>query len=290
MKNNPVKTFHYEERQEGDTVKKNAILLLVALIAIAVLNFYIGATSAGKSEQTGVLDEITTKVVLLLQKKGGGPASVQGQSDVKDSPYFKKVDVYNMKSGGSLLLLEKYKTHQQHTEYTCGPAAALTVVQHFLGKAPDSEMEMAKIMGTHPAGVKDPGTNTRGMSRYFEQKGWKVKNALKDGSPETYEKFLEFVDDNLKRGIPIIVENVDWGGHWRVIIGLDTLGDKNEMNDVLILADPYDTTDHAQDGYNIVSASRFYYMWFDSHLFREKEKERQWLTAVPPEYKGLKRK
>ena len=58
------------------------------------------------------------------------------------------------------------------------------------------------------------------------------------------------------------------------------------MNDVLILADPYDTTDHNQDGYNIVSASRFYYMWFDARLFREKEKERQWLTAVPPDYKG----
>ncbi|SFE04914.1 C39 family peptidase [Succiniclasticum ruminis] len=268
-------------------MKKSAVLLAAALIAVAVFNFYTGTKHTGNAEQSGVLDEITTKMVLLLQKDGGGPASVQGQSDVKDSPYFKKVDVYNMKSGGSLLLLEKYKTHQQHTYYTCGPAAALTVVQHFLGKTPDSEMEMAKIMGTHPAGVKDPGTNTRGMSRYFEQKGWKVKNALKDGSPETYEKFLVFVDDNLKRGIPIMVENVDWGGHWRVIIGLDTLGDKNEMNDVLILADPYDTTDHAQDGYNIISATRFYYMWFDASLFREKEKVRQWLTAVPPDYKGL---
>ena len=85
---------------------------------------------------------------------------------------------------------------------------------------------MAKIMGTHSAGMKDPGTNTRGMSRYFEQKGWKVKNALKDGSPETYEKFLDFVDSNLKQGIPLMVENVDWGGHWRVIIGHDTLGDR----------------------------------------------------------------
>ena len=149
-------------------------------------------------------------------------------------------------------------------------------------------MEMAKIMGTHPAGVKDPGTNTRGMSRYFEQKGWTVKNSLNDGSPDTYLKFLEFVDRNLKQGIPIIVENVDWGGHWRVIIGHDTLGDKNGMNDVLILADPYDTSDHSQDGYTVVSAERFYYMWFDAHLFREKEKERQWVTAVPPDYKGVK--
>ena len=264
---------------------KKAVLIAVAVFAVAMLNFYSDKKSAGKPAPPGPVDNLTAKVALLLEKEGG-PASVQGQSDVKDSPYFKKVDVFNMKSGGSLLLLEKYKTHQQQTGYTCGPAAALTVIQFFLGKTPDSEMEMAKIMESHPAGVKDPGTNTRGMSRYFEQKGWQVKNSLKDGSPGTYTNFLEFVDDNLKRGIPIMVENVDWGGHWRVIIGHDTMGDTNGMNDVLILADPYDTSDHNQDGYSIVSAERFYYMWFDAHLFREKEKARQWLTAVPPDYKG----
>ena len=268
---------------------KKAILIAAAVFAVAMLNFYSDKKSAGKAEPSGTIDNLTAKVALLLEKDGG-PAAVQGQSDVKDSPYFKTVDVYNMKSGGSLLLLEKYKTHQQHTGYTCGPAAALTVVQHFLGKAPDSEMEMAKIMDTHPAGVKDPGTNTRGMSRYFEQKGWKVKNALKDGSPETYEKFLDFVDKNLQQGIPIMVENVEWGGHWRVIIGHDTMGDASRVNDVLILVDPYDTSDHCQDGYVIVSAERFYYMWFDAQLFREKEKMRQWLTAVPPDYKGKQEK
>ena len=269
---------------------KKAILIFLAVAAAVALNKYSGGIAAKEAEKTGVMDALTTKMVLLLEKDGGGPASVQGRSDVKDSPYFKTADVYNMKSGGSLLLLEKYKTYQQHTGYTCGPAAALTVVQHFLGKAPDTETEMAKIMETHPAGVKDPGTNTRGMSRYFEQKGWKVKNTLKDGSPETYGKFLEFVDENLKQGIPIIVENVDWGGHWRVIIGHDTMGDANGANDVLILADPYDTSDHNQDGYSIISAERFYYMWFDAQLFREKEKVRQWLTAVPPDYKGMKAK
>lgn len=265
---------------------KKAILIAIAVFAVAMLNFYTDKSSDGQAEPVG---NLAAKLVLML-KKDGGSASVQGQADVKESPYFKRVDFYNMKSGGNLLLLEKYRTYQQHAYYTCGPAAALTVVQYFLGNAPDSEMEMAKIMGTHPSGVKDPGTNTRGMSRYFEQKGWKVRNALKDGSPETYEKFIEFVDDNLKMGIPIMVENVDWGGHWRVIIGHDTLGDTIGMNDVLILADPYDTTDHDQDGYNVISAQRFYYMWFDAHLFRENEKERQWLTAVPPVFMNKQEK
>lgn len=85
------------------------------------------------------------------------------------------------------------------------------------------------------------------------------------------------------------MENVDWGGHWRVIIGFDTMGDDQDANDVLILADPYDTTDHRQDGYGIVPAQRFYYMWFDAQLFRKGEQRRQWVTAVPPDYQAEKK-
>ena len=257
--------------------------LLLGLLIIAVL---LGMNrcfrqDTAPADSPGLLAKASVGIAGLWERDEG-PAAAPHKYDVADSPYFKFVDVYNLKSGGSLLLLEKYKTKQQETGYTCGPAAAFTVAQYFLGTVPESEKEIAKIMGTHPAGAKEPGTNTRGMSRYFEEKGWIVKNSLKDGSPKTYREFLQFVDDNLKHNTPIMVENVDWGGHWRVIIGHDTLGDKEAANDVLLLADPYDTTDHLQDGYGIVSAQRFYYMWFDAQLFRENERQRQWLTAVPP--------
>lgn len=77
-------------------------------------------------------------------------------------PYYVHPDFYRMKSHGSLLLLSHYRTHQQETEYTCGPAAALTVADYYLGKSPHSEMEIARIMETHPWGMEDVGTNTRG--------------------------------------------------------------------------------------------------------------------------------
>lgn len=243
-----------------------------------------GAPPGGKASAS-ILDGARDGIAKLLQKEQGGPAAIRGNFDIKDSPYFKAVDVYHLRSQGSLLVLENYRTRQQQTEYTCGPAAALTVVEHFTGASLDDEFAVAKIMNTHPAGVKDPGTNTRGMSRYFTEKGWTVKNSLQNGSPKTYEDFLEFVDDNLRNDIPIMVENVDWGGHWKVIIGHDTMGDTSGTNDVLLFADPYDTTDHVQDGYGVVPAQRFYYMWFDAHLFRERERQRPWLTAVPPDHK-----
>ena len=50
------------------------------------------------------------------------------------------------------------------------------------------------------------------------------------------------------------------------------------VDDVLIVADPYDTSDHLQDGYGIVQADRFQYMWFDHNLLPENQRERQWIT------------
>ena len=78
-------------------------------------------------------------------------------------------------------------------------------------------------------------------------------------------------------------ENVDWGGHWRVIIGYDTMGtDDITSSDVLILADPYDTADHLEDGYLVVPAEIFFYMRFDSHQVAASDRKQQWLAAEPP--------
>jgi hypothetical protein len=83
----------------------------------------------------------------------------------------------------------------------------------------------------------------------------------------------------LQKGIPIIVDNIDWSGHYRVIIGYDTMGDDCFENDVLIMADPYDTTDHLQDGYGIELAARFYYMWFAGDLDANGKRIKQlWMT------------
>lgn len=122
------------------------------------------------------------------------------------------------------------------------------------------------------------------MVKYFKKKGWQVtSSADKDKTPQNTQEFKAFVVEHLKRNVPIMVENVDWGGHWRVIIGYDTMGtDDITSSDVLIMADPYDTADHLQDGYVVVPAEKFFYMWFDSHLFAAGDRKQQWLAAEPP--------
>lgn len=210
-----------------------------------------------------------------------GASSYGGIGNVKQSPYFSALDIYNLRSNETLTILPQYKTYQQTTEITCGPAAALTVLHHF-GETNWQEKEIAKMMGTKEA----VGTDTRGMVRFFNAIGWDVKSSLTtaDKSGVSFAKeadFKAFVLGNLRNNTPIMVENIDWGGHWRVIIGYDTLGTDTLADDVLIMADSYDTADHLQDGYVVLSAEKFYFMWFDAHMLPSGQQTQQWLTAKP---------
>ena len=225
----------------------------------------------------GVLMTTINNSLFASEDASGGAKQFIGKVDVKNSPYFPQLDIYNMKSTKTLTILSNFKTQQQNTGYTCGPVAANMVVQYLNGAPLHEEMEISKIMGTS----KFRGTNTKEMLKYFDKIGWETKSSVNNKTPETYEDFLKFVSTNLKDNTPIIVENVDWGGHWRVIIGYDTMGTEHAGDDVLIMADPFDTSDHLQDGYNILSAERFFYMWFDHQLFDKGDQDKLWLTAKP---------
>ena len=65
----------------------------------------------------------------------------------------------------------------------------------------------------------------------------------------------------MEAGIPVIVGWNEWGGHWQVLIGYDSMGTEDTQDDVLIFADPRDTTHHNQDGYVIQSFERVVYGW-----------------------------
>ncbi len=161
--------------------------------------------------------------------------------------------------------------------HTCGPVIANMVVDHFLGKPLHSELVAAKLMNCN----KYNGTTTKGLRGYFKDLGWNVSSSADTDSPKTYTDFLNFVQGNLKDNTPIMVENVEWGGHWRIIIGYDTMNTANTGDDVLILADPFDKADHLQDGYTVVPAEKFFYMWFDAIRFAKGANWKQWVVAKP---------
>lgn len=208
--------------------------------------------------------------------KLSGASPFIGQMDMADSPYYKAPDYYKLTSSDRLTILPRYKTYQQTTEITCGPAAALTVLYHF-GNTEYSELWLAGQMGTK----KNVGTNTAGIAKFFEGIHWNVESSLTSKPFTSLDQFAAFVNGHLKNNTPILVENIDWGGHWRAIIGYDTMGTTTLGDDVLIMADSYDTADHRQDGYVAVPVEKFFYMWFDAHMMPKDQKSQQWLAVRP---------
>ena len=82
-------------------------------------------------------------------------------------------------------------------------------------------MDLAKGMNTQLYPI---GTNKKDMVNYLKTLDLDVQSSLDGKTFDTYESFQAFVVDNLKDNTPILVENVEWGGHWRAIIGYDTMG------------------------------------------------------------------
>jgi len=177
--------------------------------------------------------------------------------DHADSSYYVINDYYNMASGDGLHILSRFRTYQQTTEYSCACASALMVLEHY-GVHDYNELDICRIAGTDTT----EGTGVEGLVDLFESLGWEIMyHADTDRRFQSLTKCEEFFISMLDSGKPVMVDWLDWGGHWQVLIGLDTCGTDDPHDDVLIMADPYDTTDHYQDGYYIVPFDRFFSMW-----------------------------
>ena len=231
------------------------ISLLAACMAFGILApVFLTAAAASEEEAERT---IPVDASIAQEEYTEGAAAFDNQLDETDSPYFVNNDYFSMESGGSLHLLSHFRTYQQTTEYTCGCAAALMVLYHF-GVEEYDEMEIAEAAGTDTS----KGTSVEGLAAFFEQAGFETDyHADTEARFETIEEAEAYLLDSIDDGIPVMVDWVDWRGHWQVVIGIDTMDSDSPYDDVLILADSYDVTDHQQDGYYIFSLGRFFDMW-----------------------------
>ncbi len=207
----------------------------------------------------------------------GGPAASTyfRAGDHNYSPYYKYVDAYNLKDTKSLQVLENFKTIQQATEYTCGVTSMLMTLEWFGKRGDLTEIDLAnKREKTDDL----PGTNVKEMLNVIKNLDtkWKVKSSydLVDGdslmecgikADGKYMDLADMIPYYVSKNIPVMIMWHEWGGHWQVIIGYDDMGTEGTQDDVLILADPYDTTDHNQNGYVIESYERFIYDWGNTY-------------------------
>lgn len=211
------------------------------------------------------------------------------------SPYYNFIDFYHQNDAssdsensiGNLSIVDRFMTVQQATEWTCGCTSALMVMEYFnqngVGEDADPIETEISISSKRQDGEAG-GTYLKGMHSIFDKMNaehgqkWVTldKNDLED--PEGEWSTIEGksgtkyalqggrADDGLipyliDNNIPIMIGSDEWGGHWQVIVGYDDMETTGTADDVLILADPYDTTDHLQEGYFIKGFERLVYGW-----------------------------
>ena len=195
--------------------------------------------------------------ILTRLTENKGSFVKQSKHDIYNSTYFNYLDIYNMKSSGSLILLEKFKTYQQTSPYSCGPASIIMAIHYLDGTILDEE-EVAKKAKTDNI----TGTLAKDMDKAISELGYSFDskfNYTEENLPSRDEiLFSKYIKESLKNNESIIVLSKDWAGHYSVIIGYDDMGTDVYYDDIIILADPYDTSDHISDGYTIFNFQRFY--------------------------------
>lgn len=210
-------------------------------------------------------------------------------SSYPHSPYFAAPDFYSMRSGGGLTIIGEYPTYQQTKGYSCGPCAVLTILWHF-GVTHYDEETLVKLCGTLTKVNErgEGGTPTSGICNFFETIGWNVESSLYAPvrNSEIFASpadFRDYATAKLRAGVPILLENMCMGAHWRVLIGYDTMGTETTADDVLIFMDSSDTRDHCHDGYAVENAEEFFDTWHDNGALPEDQRIQQYVAAWPKE-------
>lgn len=195
--------------------------------------------------------------------------------------YYIKHDFYNLRSDNELTILSHFKTHQWTIECSCGPNAVLMIL-HYFNDYSMSEQEVFEGVDCKIPG----GTKIKNIVDFLRTNHYEIESSIEHLKSvngkcfETMEEFREFVIENLKKGFPILVESIYYGGHYQVIIGYDRRsGANNFLNDVLILADSSDETDDCVDGYIYFSAFKFFKMWFDDRFLPVEHRQQPYIVV-----------
>lgn len=301
----------------------------VVLLAAASLFLVVSCSSGTKTKGTMISG--------IDYDPNGGADGYANAGDHASNGYYTNPDFYNMTSNDHLTIISHYETFIQTTEYTCGPASALTVLNN-IGITSFTEWDLA--IGMHCSvdeqtnglpGTADEfgeyGTSVGKMYNFFltmpeikvvetgyianptegqiisSEDGYSsadVGNTFPtfdswalyaSGLDETNEPiwienakdslFVTWVNGHLNNNEPIMVEWGDWDGHWQSIIGYDTMGTPSIGDDMIIFADPYDTSDHWQDGYYYYPAERFFYMWQDRNVATKPYQLQPYIIIAP---------
>lgn len=188
--------------------------------------------------------------------------------------YYTGINFTTLKPNDHLTVIPLKSYRQQVTNFSCGAVSAMTVMSYYGKPVQNTGAEEIRIAREMNRNVSDKtGINPEQLASWFNRNGW---NATW-GTGGSREMLLK----NLKAGIPTMVEWMDWGGHWVVVVGYDTRGTETVWDDVIIFADSVDCHDDRVDGITYANYGEFDAMWFDAHYFPANMQDRTWVVAAP---------
>ena len=236
--------------------KQNGVMIALVLVALLIGGF-IGWTMAVQMYGTAGNYGNEMKMSYRTDYADGGANTVERMGDHKGSPYFYHADFYNAESGNGLYILPEFKTIQQTSWWSCGVSCTEMVLDYYGMRGDWNEESLADLREDHSE--QHIGTCLDQVIDMFQAVGGFELETTYDYEDNPDAITMAFIREHIADGVPVIVGWNDWGGHWQVIIGYDTMGTEYEGDDVIIVADPFDTTDHNQDGYGVYGAERFIY-------------------------------
>lgn len=243
------------------------------------------------TQNNNIPQNVKIPIIESVNNEIDDAASEEGKVNIKNSPYYKIIDFYNSSPTSTLVKLKHFKTYQQTSSWSCGAACVLMAINH-LGITNFSENDLVKQMDIRsPENPKDDGSygaSTESIVKFLKNLGLTVTSSFdtqdENGmSFQSVKQLANFITTKINNNSVIMVENVEFGGHWRVIVGYDDMGNKEDTSThVIVYADPCDITDHNQDGYTIGSAERLFDSWFDNHVMPKNQKIQQYVCVSKP--------
>ena len=205
-------------------MKKLSLMLLSAVMAVSVCSC---AGTNGKNGTNEKEEKAPPEIHAIAYdesmdtlKDEAGADAFDHKLDHADSKYYKILDYYNMESDETLHILSHFETYQQTTEYSCACACTLMVLNYY-GNHDYNELDICRMVDTDTS----EGTPVENIAGFFDSIGWKTtSHADTKRYFESQDDFETFLLKSLDEGTPVMVDWMDWGGHWQVIIGLDTIG------------------------------------------------------------------
>lgn len=205
---------------------------------------------------------------------GSGTVKYAPGSPLPEPRYYTGIDFDTLKSNDHLTVIPLKSYRQQVTNYSCGAVAAMTVMSYYGKPVNNTDADEIRVAHEMNRNVTDKtGINPEQFATWFNRNGWNA--TWKTGGSR------QMLFDNLKAGVPTIVEWMDWGGHWVVVVGYDTRGTETIWDDVIIFADSVDSHDDRVDGITYANYGEFDAMWFDAHYFPDNMRDRAYVVAIP---------